>query len=363
MKKFLLASLATAALFVQPALAQNATTVPVGAMTIDFPATGASPATTLKYFSLPLHNDAAFTGKPTAVTADTITFTDVNWTTTPSQFGANPSTHIVRILTGQQAGRILKVISNTTNSLTVSILDGTLQSTALDYSGFAVTTSDLIEIVPADTLAGIFGDGTAENPLMTGWVGTTSAFTSDTISLFERKTGLSITYYFHIPQGQTAAQGTWRKTGTATSANLTPVYSDDAILVVRRTNRPATSLVLTGRVPTVSPLIKAFPSRSYLTTLGVPVDVSLNSLTISGAWTRNSSLFTSDTIAVYNPNMRVFVPYFQRTDNSWRSSASSTAPNVSSFVIPAGSTVNILERTSNQVGASSFNKFPLPYNL
>jgi len=363
MKKFLLASLATAALFAQPALAQNATTVPVGAMTIDFPATGASPATTLKYFSLPLHNDAAFTGKPTAVTADTITFTGVNWTTTPSQFGANPSTHIVRILTGQQAGRILKVISNTTNSLTVSILDGTLQSTALDYSGFAVTTSDLIEIVPADTLAGIFGDGTAENPLMNGWVGTTSAFTSDTVGMFDRKTGVSLGYFFYIPPGQTAAQGQWRRSGSTANANNTPIYPDDAVAVSRRTNRPAASLVLTGRVPTVSPLIKAFPGRSYLTTLGVPVDVPLANLTVSGAWTRSNFAFTADTFGVYDPTRRVFVGYFQRLDNSWRSSASSTAPDVSSAIIPAGSAVNVLERTSNQVGANSFNKLPLPYNL
>ena len=364
MKTLVPLCIVSVALLAQSALGQNATTTPVGVMTIDFPATGTSPASTSKYFGLPLHNDATFTGQPTAVAPDTLTFSGVNWTTSPSQFGATPATFIARILTGQQAGRILQVVSNTSNSITVSITDRSPQSTALDYSGFSVTTSDSVEIVPADTLSGIFGDGSAENPLVTNFVGTVSAYTADTVSVFERSTGLAITYFFYIPNGGQASQGQWRRSNNGTNANLVPIYPDDCIMVLRRTNRLACQLVLPGRVPTVAPLIKAYPGRSYLTTLGVPVDVTLSGLSFSGAWTRNNSAYSADSISVYSQSLRVFVPYFQRSDNNtWRSSASTAALDVSTSKISADSAVNVLERPPTQVGAASFNKFSLPYSL
>lgn len=355
MKLFPLGTAAAFTFLAASSFAQNATTVPVGAMTINFPATGASPATTSTYISIPLHADPVFTGKPTAVTANTLTFSGVNWTTSPKQFGANPATYVARVMSGLQAGRILQITDNTSNSITVSITDRTLQSTGLDYSGFAVTSNDTVEIVPADTLAGLFGDGTTGNPLLL--VGNNSAFLADTVSLLDRVSGNWIGYFFHTTSGQ------WRKNGSTANANSTPVYPDDAILVVRRTNRSASQLVLTGRVPSVAPLIKAFGGRSYLTSLGLPVDMPLNSLSVSGAWTKNNSAFVADTFSIYNPATKLFVTYFQKADGTWRNSTSSSAPDVSNAVIPAGAAVNVLERTTTQVGANSFNKIALPYSL
>lgn len=357
MKGFLPALLASAALAL-PAFAQNATTTPVGAMTIDFPATGALPATTSKYISVPLHADPVFTGKPTSVTSNTLEFSGVNWTTSPSQFGSTPPRFIVRILTGQQAGRVLQILTNTSNSITVSINDRTLQSTALDFSGFAVSTNDTIEITPCDTLASLFGDGSPENPLLIS--GGTNTFTADTISIQERASGKSIAYFFNTASGVNQ----WRRGTQSVSFNDLPIYPDDAILVLRRTNRPASQLVLTGRVPTVAPLIKAAPGGYYLTTIGLPVDISLQNLIFSGAWTNANSLFTADTVSIYNSAQNRFYAYFKRLDNGiWKASASATAPDVSSTVIPAASAVGILERATNKIGAESFNRMELPYSL
>lgn len=356
MKKLALLSAACGAILSQSAVAQNATTVPVGAMTIDFPATGTSPATTLKYFSIPLHENSVFTGKPSSVSSNTLTFSGVTWTTNPSQFGATPSNNILRVLSGQQAGRMLQVISNSSNSLTLSITDRTSQSTALDLPAFAVTPNDTIEIVPSDTLAGLFGDGTPANPLL--FTGGTNPFTADTIGIVDRATGKTLSFFFHTTLNE------WRRTGSSVSQNSFPIYPDDALGVARRQHRAAAQLVLTGRVPIVAPLFKAAPGASYLTSLGVPIDISLQSLNLAGAWSRGNSLFLADTIGIYSPAFDRFIAYFQRSsDGTWRASASTSAPDVSTTIIPAGSAFGILERSNSLAGAGSFNSFPLPYTL
>jgi uncharacterized protein (TIGR02597 family) len=305
--------------------------------------------------TIPLHADAVFTGKPTSVAATTLTFSGVNWATNPSQFGATPANHILRVLSGQQAGRILHIVSNSSNSVTVSITDRTLQSTALNTSGFAVTSSDTVEIVPCDTLAGIFGDSTPSNPLLI--VGGTSLFTADTVSIADPTSGKALSYFFNTSVNQ------WRRSGSTANFNSLPIYPDDALGVLRRTNRSASQLVLTGRVPSVSPIIKCPPGSGFFTTLGVPVDVRLRDLVLTAPWTKSNSLFTADTISLYNATQGRFYPYFQRTDNSWRASASSSAPDVSSTVIPAGSVIGTLERSTNLTGPNSFLRVPLPYTL
>jgi uncharacterized protein (TIGR02597 family) len=347
-----------AVLIATSAFAQNATTIPVGAMTINFPATGTSPATTSTYFSIPLHADPAFTGKPTAVTSTTMTFSGVNWTTSPKQFGATPATYIARVMSGQQAGRILQITDNTSTAITVSTTDRTLQTTDLTMSGFAVTSNDTVEIVPCDTLAGLFGDGTTNNPLLLAAGANT--FVADTVSLQDRITGKTTAYFFNNSSGVNQ----WRRGTVAVNCNNIPIYPDDAILVLRRTNRAASQLVLTGRVPSVAPLLKSLPGGYNLGSLGLPVDLTVQNLNLSGGWTNGNNLFTADTLSLYNAASGKFVAYFKRsTDGTWRNSASASAADVSSTVIPAGAPVGILERTSTVSGAQSFNRVSLPYSL
>lgn len=359
MKKLALLSAACAAIFSHNAVAQNATTVPVGVMTIDFPATGTSPASTLSYVGIPLHDNPVFVGKPASVSATSLSFNGVDWTTSPSQFGAVPSRFVLRVLTGQQAGRILQIVSNTSGSITVSVTDRTTQSTDLNLAGFAITTSDSIEVVPVDTLASLFGDNTPQNPLLL--TPGTSPFVADTVGFVDRQTGQTLAYFFNNAPGVNQ----WRRSASVSSFNDLPVYPDDAILVLRRQNRSSSKLLITGRVPTVAPLLKAAPGRAYFTTLGVPVDVTLNNLVFSGAWSRGASLFTGDTIGLHQPSTNRVIAHYQRNDleGTWRGAASSLAPDVSSTVIPATSGIAILERSTTGVGAGSFNKFQLPYNV
>ncbi len=351
MKKLLPLLLGATAVFTGSAIAQNATTTPVGAMTYSFPAT--TTAGKSSYLSFPLQADPTYAGKPSVVGTDTLTFAGVAWTT--NQFVSNPPSYVVRVLTGQQAGRTLQVTGNSADTLTVSVTDRSSQSTALNGSGFAITTSDSAELVPSDTLSSIFGDASVGNPLV--FVGNTSVFTADTVGIFNRTSGKWETYYFST----TGGQGYWRTQAINTNRNSLPIYPDDAITVTRRTNRPDATITLTGRVPAVAPILKANPNASYATSLMVPVDTTLANLNLTGAFSTGTSVFTADTVSLLDATSGKFLSYYKRSDNTWRRESGTT--DVSSTPITAGSVIYIRERATNLAGSNSFNLVPLPYTL
>jgi uncharacterized protein (TIGR02597 family) len=329
--------------------AQTVTTVPVGAMTYTFPATT---QVTTTYISIPLTNPSVYTLPVASLTANTITFSG-----TPFPAGGLAQTgspFFARIATGSQAGRTILITANTTSAITVDSTDHSSQTTALDTSGWAVAVGDRIEIIVGDTLADLFGDGSLSKPLL--FVGAAIAGQSDTVSIYNRTTAKFDTYYYNTTAGY------WRSSTVNANANLTTVYPSNGLVITRRSGRSAVSLVVTGAVPSIPPLIKSTGSNVvvYVTT-GYPIDLTLAQLNLVN-WTKAIIAGQADTLSVYNTSTSKFDTYFQRSDTSlWQKSGAGSADQ-SATVLPAGSVVAILRRASITAGAS-FSYTPLPYSL
>ncbi|MDD5261149.1 MAG: TIGR02597 family protein [Methylacidiphilales bacterium] len=327
------------------------TTTPVGYITYTIPATNGAQTTTT-YISFPLLNNPAYSGAVTALTSNTLTVAGTPWTA--GQFAAAGSPFFVKISSGLEAGRFLLVTANTANTLTVDVTDHSSQTTPLDGSGFAVQVNDRIEIIAGDTLASVLGDGSISNPVQL--VGGTSAFTADAVSIYNPSLGRSFSYYFNT------TRNAWNSGASGVvSQNGLILYPDMAIGITRRPNRPALVFQLQGRVPDVTPLTKTTggSTSAIYSSTRFPVDVTLASLNIPG-WTKSNSVFTADTIAVWDPSLGRWFSYFQRADNNqWRKSGD-TLTDQSNFVIPAGAGIQILKR-STVSGQSSFMAVSMPY--
>jgi len=357
MKKILVLSLASASLLIH-AHAQNATTTPVGAMMYSFPAAPSGDVAT--YFTLPLLADPIFSGSPSAVGSNTLTFANATWT--PGEFVTNPVSFFIRVMSGQQEGRILKITGNTADTLTLSVNDDTSVSTALTTGNFSVTTSDRVELQQADTLASLFGDNITGN-LTFG--GSSRAGSADTVTILNKSSSTSASYWFNT----SPSVNQWRAASGTANMNNTPVFPDSTMVVLRRKGRAATSFPLLGRVSTVKTLIKSIVTRAVPSSLILPVDVPLGSLQIAGSllpigagWTKATRAGSADTITVNNSSTGKTETYYQLPNNTWRLSTDSNSDK-SSIVIPAGSVVSILERTNNLTGSPAFFSISLPYTL
>jgi uncharacterized protein (TIGR02597 family) len=330
------------------AFAQSVSTTPVGAMTYTFPATT---QTTTTYISIPLTNPAVYSGQVASLTANTITFSGTPFVA--GELAQAGSPFFVRIAAGPQAGRTMLVTANTTNTITVDTTDNSSQTTALDTSGWALAAGNKVDVIVGDTLASVFGDNTAGSPLL--FVGGSSILSVDTVSVYNKSTATSVVYYFNTTNGY------WRTSGDATNRNGVVLYPETAIAVSRKSGRSATSLVLTGEVPTVSPLTKVTGGTTTIYTLSrYPIDRAIGSVVPSN-WVKSNSILSADTIGIYNPSIGKFDIYYQRLDDVWVKSGAGLTDQ-SSTIIPAGSGFTLTKRGA--VSAStSYIVTSLPYSL
>jgi uncharacterized protein (TIGR02597 family) len=318
-------------------------------MTYSFPATTTTVST---FISVPLTNPAVFAGPVVSFTANTITVAGTPFTA--SQLVQPGSPFFLRIVSGAQAGRMILVTANGTNTITADVTDNSSQTTNFDTSGFSLAVGDKVQVVVGDTLGSLLGDNTSGNPLL--FVGSTSVFTADSVSIYN-KIFLKFDAYFF-----STTSGYWRLSSSSANANNLILYPDSSILITRRTGRSATSLTIVGDIPATPPLMKTTGSAQpiYVATQ-YPADITLSQLALPN-WTKSNSLFTADTLSIYNPTLAKFDSYFQRLDNSeWRKSGD-TVTNQSSLILPAGSAIVLLKRGVVS-GAVSYLSTPLPYSL
>ena len=160
MRKFFPLLLASAVALGHSAVAQNATTTPVGAMTITVAAAPTVSSPKVSTLTIPLFNPVPsnFQGQSvgliTGITDNTITNTSAGWSAGALSQAASP--YLVRITTGNATGRIFVVSTSAQNtSTTVTVGD---EGTPLTSSGLQV--GDSYSIHPADTLLSFFGNGT-----------------------------------------------------------------------------------------------------------------------------------------------------------------------------------------------------------
>jgi hypothetical protein len=400
---------------------------------LNLPATGVGQNST-SYFSLPLTSDPSYTGFVAAVTADNkgsysiiSVAVDANnpapWTAGSLATAAAP--YFVKILSGQEIGRIMKVTANTTSSLTLDVTDNSSQTVGLTTSGFSVTpgavgVGDTFEIFSADTLGSVFGENTTQAATWTGTTmtvtlsaanpaimvgatvtgtgiatgttvtaisgtsltlsaatttsesgvtltfsglllnGSSSLFTADTVSIYNPALFRWQTYFFNTASGV----GYWELSGTTTNANNTILYPYGALTITRRPNEAATAIAVTGRVAEVPIITKTTGNNAIVYgSTDYPADLTLSQLQLGANWNKGSSVFTADTISIWDAALLRFDTYYQLSDSTWRKSGNSSTDQ-SSFVIPTGSAIGLLKRGTVS-GAASFlpTVSTLPYSL
>ena len=330
------------------AFGQSVTTVPVGAITYSLPATTQLTGT---YVALPLTNQAVFSGPVLSFSSTTITFSG-----SPFSSGAlsqSGSPFFARIATGAQAGRIVLILANTTNSITVDVTDHSSQTTNLDSSGFSLASNDRVEVIVGDTLASFFGDNSVNNPLLI--VGASGALSADSISIYNKSLSKYDAYYFNTTSGY------WRLTSVNSNANNTILYPQEGFVINQRAGRSAMQITIIGDVPVGSTLIKVMGSSTgALCSTTFPAPMSLSQLNIVN-WTKSNSALSADTIGIYNPLTSKSDAYYQKLDNTWRKVGDSVTDQ-SAFIIATGQAFTVLKRATVS-GSSSYLSFQIPYTL
>ena len=350
MKKLLPLLLGAAAIFAHSAMAQTATTTPVGAMTYTLAATT---QVTPTYLSIPLTNSPAYSGVVETVGTNTLSFSGTPFTN--GAYAQVGTPYFLRFQSGAQAGRTILVAANSTSTLTVDVTDNSSQATNLNTSGFAVAAGDKFQIFPGDTLSGFFGDNSQANPLLI--VGATALLSADTVSIYNKSTAKFDAYYFNTTLGY------WRPSANPVSnKNNVILYPENTIIVSRRAGRAALSFTVTGEVPNVPPLTKVTGNMmpSYAS-LRYPVDMTLGTLNLTN-WTKSNGVLGADVLSIYDSSTAKSVGYYQKLDGTWRK-VGDAVNDQSSVTIPAGVGVVLARRSAAVSLSTSFISNALPYSL
>ncbi|MCX6970661.1 MAG: TIGR02597 family protein [Verrucomicrobia bacterium] len=351
MKKLLPILLGATAVFSGNAIAQNATTTPVGAMTYTFNATVGLVNT---YMSVPLTDTPVFSGPVQSVGNATLTFSGTPFVANALAQAGSP--YFLRLQSGAQIGRTMLVTANTGNSTTVDITNNTSQSTSLTSGNFTVAAGDMVQIFAGDTLGSFFGTtANATTGYLNGiaLMGNATLARADTVSIYNRVTARQDAYFFSTTLGY------WRTGSSTVNANGVILYPDASLGITRRAGRPTISFTVLGDVPAVAPKIKtAGNNQPVYGANPFPVDMTLGTLNLVN-WTRNDLLARADTINIFNPLLAKMDTYYQKADGSWRKSGD-TITDQSSFSLPAGSAVGFLKRGAVS-GSGSFLGAALPY--
>ena len=329
------------------AASATVSSVPQGMITFNLPAG----ATT--YVSLPLTNNVTYAGSVSAVFTNSISVGD-----TPAPFTTSLATavapYFVKFLSGNEMGRTVLITANTTSSLTLDTTDNSSQTVNLTTSGFNVQVGDTFEIFPANTLTSLFGNNTTQNPLLLK--GSRSVFSADTVSIYSSSLVSWQTYYFSTKTGY------WVLNGSSVDANNLILYPYGAVTITRRSNEASTSFVVAGRVAEVPILTKTTGSNAVVYgSTGYPTGMTLSQLQLGSNWNRGTSVFTADTISVWDSSLGSFESYYQMPDSTWRESNNSSV-NQSSLVVPSGTCVAILQRETVS-GSKSYLSSVMPYSL
>jgi sugar lactone lactonase YvrE len=328
----------------------TANTVPEGMTPFQLPATtNGQPATS--YFSSPLSDDPIFEAPVSAVGAKGIAIVGGPWAT--NQFASPSSPYFVKILTGAQVGRVMRVVSNTSNTLMLDTADDTSEIVPLNPSGFSIEPGNTFEIFAGDTLGSMFGLNTSQSPLVLQ--PGTGVLNADSVSLFNPKLGTFQSYYFD------SGSGFWKLNGSSANANDPVVYPYAGFEITRNAGESAASFYVVGRVPDASTLLRlpAAGQMTYLST-GYPANITLAQMQLGGSWTRSTSAATADTISIWNVSAGAFDTYYELPDSTWREAGNPTTDQ-SNFVIQSG-TMMVIDRAPVS-GSGSYIRVVRPYLL
>lgn len=342
---------AVAALLAAPeAFAQNATTTPVGVVTIDLPRGSDT------YVSTPLAQPAKFTGRVSSRNGFTIS---VDPSPSFGNFTATP--HYVQATTGSQAGIIFDVASNTGSAIT-------LVNNGIEPTGFDAGTN--FKVVEYWTLGTLFPASSA-NVSFTPSASTTGVARRTQI-LFPNVTGTGINrspssiYFF--------TGGSWRSTlAVSENASNTPILPDSFIIVRNPTTAAdGLKLSITGGV-NVDPMAIQLDrltsgGNDNFVSMHLPVDTSLNNLGLisSGAFVKSAAttgvarrdqllIFNNSSVGLNKSPSQIYYYLDTGSIQGWRSTLNSTA-DAGNDLIPAGSGFIIRKYQANPATSQFWTK-------
>lgn len=329
--------------------AQEAKTVPVGAVTVTIAASPNGVSLTPSLVAPPLLRYSQLTGSMSGKFASlsSNTFTFPNSDLIESELVNNGPTYLL-ITSGQAEGIILRVTANTSNSVTVDP-EGLNLSTLNIVTG---ENGDSYQFIEGDTLLSLFG-----TPAEGVRGGTPTQFSQNQTDRVVMKDSLGIirTFYFNTDVGQ------WRRGGSSSNQGTQPV-SPYSGAIYYRVDQTSLALVSTGNVPTtelkqvvptsgVSILSRYFPTDTTLGDLGFQNLPSWRNTSQPGVTvTSADKVIAKDSVGV----IRTF--YFDGTN--WRRGGSGSSQNTTP--IPAGSAVYTTRFGS---GGPDILELQLPYSL
>ncbi len=295
----------------------------------------------------PVFGEAVFSGKVSAVTANSLSTTDAMWTA--GQFAQAGAPYFALMLSGGQTGRIFLITANTPSDVTLQVGSTNLTGDAA-RPDFSVSIGDRFEIFPGDTLSTLFGDGTVNNPvqLQKG----TSAFSADTVQIFNGVKWVS--YFFH------SINNYWvSSSAPGTSQNNLVLYPDAGLMIARR--GPTTTIAIPGRAPTTSLVTRLAGGTTSSVAVRFPTDTTLGELNFSGpgSWVASDVALSADRVNLFNGVK--WVAYYKTLTGAIWKEVGGDGSDQSGKVIPAGSSV-LIQKQGGASDSASFFSQPLPYS-
>jgi hypothetical protein len=149
-------------------------------------------------------------------------------------------------------------------------------------------------------------------------VGNNTAGSADQIQFYDNATAGYAAYYLRVDGT------TWRKVGTTTTANKTPIPSGVGVFISKKTG--AATLTAVGNVR-LNDFSVPYQVGLQLAAPGIPINVTPGSQggTVANGWTGNNTAGSADQIQVYNPDISGYDSYYLRADGiTWRKVGTTT---------------------------------------
>lgn len=341
-----------AALGMAGAVAQTSvSTVPTGFFTLTIPA-GFGTSSSGASLSFPLQGvasaDGQMAGVITGLSATTITNSNAGWTAGQLSVAVTP--YLIQFTSGNAAGRTFLLSTSAANTSTTLTLDSNDSIQTPDLTQIAAV-GDTYQIIPADTLLGIFGTAPAvvDQTKLIGGAG--SPTNADTVTVF---TTNWTSYYYDTNSGH------WLRVGLPHTVGDNIVIRPDSGVIFNRYGTQALTIVVAGQVPSVGR--KATVANSGVTPLcnSWPVDQTLVGSGIQNlpGWTSGTSTANADTVTLFS-SVTGWRSYFYNGTN-WI--LGSLPHPISDNVAFTAGTVGYITKQGVNSGYSVLNQ-ALPYSL
>jgi hypothetical protein len=324
--------------------AQEARSRPVGYLTQTIP------AGLTRSFSVPFDGDVSSlpssVGNFTAIGTNYLENSSAAWT--PGAFSTPEAPYFVRITSGPNAGRSLRIVTPANTATRIYVAEDNL-----DLSSLALTAGTRFEIIPADTLATFFGTG---NEVVVQ--GAATPLEADIIQVWGGAAWLN--FYYNT---------TWNRWARDTdvisdpSRNALLLRPDRGLMITRRGSTPL-ELLVAGRV--LNTPQRAFHARTdnaltFLATMQA-ADVTLGQLSLQSStrslnWRSASDPANADLLLVWS-GATWFSFYFNDSAGHWQRIGDPTDRD--GFLVQAGTPVFVQRKGTGVSIDDKTITFPAP---